>query len=143
MKKHAPGDDGTGRRAPAGSRGVTDRNVQVWIATLLRVGVVVAACIGLAGGVAHLVRHATDVPSYASFHGEPDALRHVAGVIRGAVSLDTAALTQAGLLILIAVPLFRVAVSIIAFALEKDWLYCVVTALVMGILLFSLLGGRL
>ncbi|HTZ50261.1 MAG TPA: DUF1634 domain-containing protein, partial [Spirochaetia bacterium] len=60
-----------------------------------------------------------------------------------AVSLNTAALTQAGLLLLIAVPLFRVAVSIIAFAMERDWLYCVVTALVMGVLLFSLLGGRL
>jgi len=138
-----PGDDGSGRRGPARPRGVTDRNVQVWIATLLRVGVIAAACIGLAGGVAHLVRHAADVPSYGSFHAEPAALRHVADVIRGAVSLDTASVVQAGLLLLIAVPIFRVAVSIIAFALERDWLYCVVTALVMGILLFSLLGGRL
>jgi uncharacterized membrane protein len=125
------------------SRGarVDDRRVQVWIATLLRAGVIAAACVGLAGGVAHLVRHGGDVASYASFHGEPSTLRHVAEVIAGAVSLNTAALTQAGLLLLIAVPLFRVAVSIVAFVLEKDWLYCVVTVLVMGILLFSLLGG--
>lgn len=133
------------RRAHGGGRqggaGVNDRTVQVWISTLLRAGVIAAACIGLAGGVAHLVQHAGDVPSYASFRGEPAALRRVALVIAGAVSLDTAALTQAGLLLLIAVPIFRVAVSIIAFALERDWLYCVVTALVLGILLFSLLGG--
>jgi uncharacterized membrane protein len=131
------------QKAPRIGRRVNDRRAQEWIATLLRVGVIAAACIGLAGGVAHLVRHAKDVPSYASFHGEPSALRHVAEVIVGAVSLDTAALTQAGLLLLIAVPIFRVAVSIVAFALEKDWLYCVVTVLVLGILLFSLLGGKL
>ena len=137
------GDEGTGRRGPAKPPRVNDRSVQVWIATLLRAGVIAAACIGLAGGVAHLVRHAADVPSYASFHGEPAALRHVAEVIRGAVSLNTAALTQAGLLLLIAIPIFRVAVSVVAFALERDWLYCLVTVLVMGVLLFSLLGGSL
>jgi uncharacterized membrane protein len=130
-----------GRRAIG--RRVNDRRVQVWIAALLRAGVIAAACIGLVGGVAHLARHGADVPSYASFQGEPSALRHVGDVIAGAVSLDTAALTQAGLLLLIAVPILRVAVSIIAFLLERDWLYCVVTAIVMGILLFSLLGGTL
>ncbi len=122
---------------------VNDRTVQVWIATLLRAGVIAAACIGLAGGVAHLVRHAGDKPDYAAFASEPTALRHVADVVAAAVSLNTTALIQAGLLLLIAVPIFRVAVSIIAFALEKDWLYTAVTALVLGILLFSLLGGRL
>ena len=130
-------------KAPRAGRRVNDRRAQEWIATLLRVGVIAAACIGLAGGVAHLVRHGNDVPSYASFQGEPSALRHVAVVIAGAVSLKTDALAQAGLLLLIAVPILRVGVSIVAFALEKDWLYCVVTALVMGILLFSLLGGTL
>ena len=130
-------------KAPRRGRRVNDRQVQEWIATLLRVGVIAAACIGLSGGVAHLVRHGSDVPSYASFRGEPSALRHVADVIAGAVSLKTDALAQAGLLLLIAVPILRVAVSIVAFSLEKDWLYCVVTALVMGILLFSLLGGKL
>ncbi|HUJ75812.1 MAG TPA: DUF1634 domain-containing protein [bacterium] len=144
MKRaRTPGDESPGRREPAGRRGVTDHTAQVWIATVLRAGVIAAACIGLAGGVAHLVRHAADVPAYASFHGEPAALRHVADVIAAAVSLNTSALIQAGLLLLIAVPIFRVAVSIVVFALEKDWLYCVVTALVMGILLFSLLGGKL
>jgi len=130
-------------KAPRSGRRVNDRRAQEWIATLLRVGVIAAACIGLAGGVAHLVRHGSDVPSYASFQGEPSPLRHVADVIAGAVSLKTDALAQAGLLLLIAVPILRVGVSIIAFALERDWLYCVVTALVMGILLFSLLGGKL
>ncbi len=122
---------------------ITDRQVELWIAGLLRFGVITAALLGLAGGIAHLVRHAGDVPSYVTFRGEPSALRHVTEVIAGAVSLRTDALIQAGLLLLIAVPILRVAVSVVAFALERDWLYVIVTMLVMGVLLFSLLGGVL
>jgi uncharacterized membrane protein len=53
----------------------------------------------------------------------------------------SAALIQLGLLVLIAVPIARVAVSILAFALQRDWLYVGVTVVVLIILLFSLLGG--
>jgi uncharacterized membrane protein len=120
---------------------ITDRQVELWISHLLRIGVITAAVIGLAGGIAHLARHAGDVPSYAAFRGEPPALRHVPDVVLGAVSLKPEAVIQAGLLLLIAVPILRVAVSIVAFALERDLLYVIVTVLVMAILVFSLLGG--
>jgi uncharacterized membrane protein len=121
----------------------SDKQVEQWISVLLRVGVITAAALGIVGGIAHLAHHAGDVASYAAFHGEPSALRHVADVVAGALSRRSEAIIQAGLLLLIAVPIFRVAVSVVAFTLERDWLYVVVTALVMGILLFSLLGDRL
>jgi len=131
------------RNAPRRAATITDRQVEQWIAVLLRVGVIAAAVVGLAGGIVHLIGHAGDLVSYAVFRGEPAGLRHVVPVVVGAVSLRTDALIQAGLLLLIAVPIARVGVSVIAFALERDWLYVIVTALVMGILLFSLLGGHL
>lgn len=122
---------------------VTDRKVERLISTLLRAGVIGAAVLGAVGGVAHLAYHAKDVPHYVAFHGEPSALRHVRDVVLGAFSLRTEAVIQAGLLLLIAVPIVRVAVSIVAFAIERDCLYVIVTALVLGILLFSLLGDVL
>ena len=122
---------------------VTDRQVELLISSLLRVGVIAAAALGLVGGIAHLALHAGDPASYAAFHGEPTVLRDIGDVIAGAVALRSRAIIQAGLLLLIAVPILRVAVAIVAFALERDWLYVVVTALVLGVLLFSLLGGRL
>lgn len=125
----------------AKTRGVTDRQVERIIGGLLRIGVIVAAAIAAAGGVWYLSRHARDVTRFGAFHGEPASLRSVSGVIAGVLSLHSDALIQLGLLVLIAVPVVRVAVSIVAFALERDWLYCVVTVLVLGILLFSLLGG--
>ena len=122
---------------------VTDRQVEWFIGGLLRAGVIVAAAIAIAGGIWYLGRHGGDTPRYAVFHAEPDYLRKVGAVLSAAFSLRADALIQVGLLALIAVPILRVAVSIVAFALERDLLYCVVTALVLGILLFSLLGGRI
>jgi uncharacterized membrane protein YfcA len=44
------------------------------------------------------------------------------------------------LLILLATPVIRVAVSIVAFALERDWLYVGITLLVLALLLTSILA---
>jgi len=123
------------------AHGPTDRQVERLIGGLLRIGVVVAASIAAAGGIWYLFRHARDIPRFSAFHGEPESLRRVGGIIGAVLSLHSDALIQLGLLVLIAVPILRVAVSIVAFALERDWLYCGVTVLVLTILLFSLLGG--
>jgi uncharacterized membrane protein len=50
-------------------------------------------------------------------------------------------LIQLGLLLLIATPIFRVALSIVGFAIERDHLYVGFTAVVLVILLYSLLGS--
>ncbi len=49
-----------------------------------------------------------------------------------------------GLLLLIATPVMRIVVSIIAFARERDSVYVVITCMVLGLLLFSIffLGGN-
>ena len=120
---------------------IGDRQVERFIGTLLRAGVIAAAVIVLAGGVFYLARHGGDRPRYRSFQGEPAFLEHVDGVLRQALALRSEAVIQLGLLLLIAVPLIRVAVSIIAYLLERDWLYVAVTALVLAVLAFSLLSG--
>jgi uncharacterized membrane protein len=122
-------------------RKVTDRQVELLIGMLLRVGVIVAASVAFVGGVWFLVGHGAEATSFTTFHGEPSFLRSVSGIVTAAIALHPSAVVQLGLLLLIAVPIFRVAVSIIAFAAERDWVYCVVTLLVLSILLFSLLGG--
>ena len=54
--------------------------------------------------------------------------------------LRTAAIIQFGLLLLIATPIARVAVSLIGFALERDRTYVVVTSIVLAILIYSVVG---
>jgi uncharacterized membrane protein len=55
---------------------------------------------------------------------------------------DPVALVALGLLVLLATPFLRVAVSIVAFALERDWRYVGITALVLAILLASFFLGK-
>lgn len=102
----------------------------------------IAACIVAVGGAFYLVRRAATVPRYGTFQGEPDFLEHVGKVVRAAVTLRSEAIIQLGLLVLIAVPILRVAVSVILFFAKRDWLYTGVTLLVLAVLLFALLGGR-
>lgn len=60
----------------------------------------------------------------------------------GIVSLHPQAIIVLGLLLLIATPVLRVAVSIIAFALEHDRRYVVITCIVLGILILGFFLGK-
>src|SRR5215471_3984749 len=55
----------------------------------------------------------------------------------GLQALQPQSIIALGLLLLIATPILRVAVSIVAFALERDLRFVVITALVLGILIIS------
>jgi uncharacterized membrane protein len=122
---------------------LSDKKVELFIGMFLRVGVITAACVVVIGGILYLPRMGGQVPHFNVWNGQPAALRTIGGVVAAAVSLRGDAVIQLGILLLIAVPILRVAISLVAFLLQRDWLYCVVTLLVLSILLFSLLGGRI
>src|SRR5258705_212762 len=108
---------------------------------LLRTGVILAAAFVLAGGVVFLVRHPEPVTNYRVFQGEPEESRTVTGIFHEALALHGRGLIQLGLLILIATPIARVAFSVVAFLYQRDWMYVAVTVMVLGLLVYSLLGG--
>lgn len=111
------------------------------LARLLRWGVLTAAGVVLAGGVGRLLNGGGS-PEVQTFHGEPAKYRAVAGILDATMSGDWNAMIQLGVLLLIATPVARVLLSLISFARERDRTYVVLTALVLGILLFAL-NGRL
>lgn len=119
-------------------RAWTDERVERMIGALLRWGVILAAAVVLAGGAMYLVRHGSAIPDYRVFRGEPSDLRNVSGIVTDAVSWHRRGLIQFGLLLLIAVPVARVAFSVVAFALQRDRTYVVVTLIVLAVLLYSL-----
>lgn len=118
----------------------TDQVVEEWIGTLLRVGVTLAAAVVLFGGGVYLGRHGYAAPQYHVFVGEPTDLRTLSGIIKDVLAFRGRGLIQLGLLLLIATPVARVAFSVVAFAFERDWLYVVVTLIVLAILTYSLAG---
>ncbi len=121
---------------------VSDEAVEQLLGNLLRVGVIVAAAVATLGGTLYLVRYGAISADHRNFVGEPAALRSVSGILAGAAALEPAALIQLGLILLVATPIARVAFSLVAFALQRDVTYVLVTAVVLGILIFSLFVGH-
>lgn len=129
----------TSERSPARSRWDDDAIEQL-VGRLLRAGVVTAAAIVLAGGVVYLLGHARQPPPGAVFQGEPDEFTHIDGILRAAAGLSGRGLVMCGLLLLVATPVARVALSLAAFVLQRDRLYAAITAFVLLVLLASLAG---
>jgi uncharacterized membrane protein len=121
---------------------ITDKRMDEIIGRLLQGGVILAAAFVCAGGAVYLARHSTPVTNYAVFQGEPAELRTVSGIVHEALAARGRGLIQLGLVILIATPIARVAFSVAAFLYQLDWTYVVVTLIVLGLLVYSLLGGH-
>lgn len=128
---------------PRASDKWTDVRVEQIMGNLLRLGVLISAAVVLLGGIMFLFKYGGRSFAYQVFRGEPSDLRHVSGILKDAAALRSRGIIQLGLLLLIATPVARVIFSIIAFALERDRTYVVITLLVLAILLFSLAGGTL
>jgi len=119
-----------------------NHKVEVLIGNLLRIGVIASASLVILGGLIYFLLGAPALPSYKSFRGEPEELRHVEGIIKYALSLHARGLIQLGFLVLIATPIARVAFSIFAFLRQRDIMYVIVTCIVLIVLCYSLFGAR-
>jgi uncharacterized membrane protein len=111
---------------------MTDQRMDATIARLLRTGVVLAAALVLAGGVAYVASSGRTVPDYRQFNPEMLGLRAL-----GSLPWPEA-LIEIGLLALIATPVARVIFCLAAFALERDRMYMCFTAAVLAVLLYSI-----
>ncbi len=122
-----------------GSRSLTDTEFDVILGRVLRLGVILSALVVLAGASLFLVRHGHELPRYHVFVGEPSDLRSLKGIASDVRALSGRGIIQLGLLMLIATPIARVVFSVFGFARQRDWMYVGITALVLGLLLYSLL----
>ena len=122
------------------------RQVELFISDLLRIGVVVSLAVVVIGTVITFVHHPDDfscsdqlrrLTNYgAPFpHTVEDSLTTAAhGEGRGIAVL--------GLLLLVATPVTRVAVSILGFVYERDWVFVAITTTVLVLLLLSFVLGK-
>ena len=119
----------------------TDRKVEDLVGNLLRAGVFLSALIVFVGAVVYLARHGGELADYRVFHGEPNQLRTIPGVLQEAFSFQGRGIIQLGLLLLIATPVARVVLSIVGFAAERDRMYVGFGTIVLIILMYSLFGS--
>jgi uncharacterized membrane protein len=57
------------------------------------------------------------------------------------MELDAPSVIQLGLVLLIATPVLRVAFTLVAFVLQRDRTYIVITTIVLAVLIYGLAGG--
>ena len=117
---------------------VNDKSVEIFLGKMLRWGVLLAALVVFAGGVWFLVESRNAAQNYRTFRGEPTELRSLPDIVHQAMALRPLGVIQFGLLLLIATPVARVLFSVLGFALERDWMYVVITLLVLALLIYTL-----
>ncbi|MDA8347777.1 MAG: DUF1634 domain-containing protein, partial [Pseudomonadota bacterium] len=110
------------------------RKTELVISGVLRGGVLLSVAVILGGILYYYALRLLGRLPHETF---PDTLVEVGA---GLKALEPVAIVTAGLLVLLATPVLRVAVSIAAFAIEKDRTYVIITAIVLAILLFSIFG---
>jgi len=116
-----------------------DQRMDNMIGNLLRAGVLLAAAVVFAGGVLYLFQHGASPVNYRTFAAGGADIRTLPGIVKSAAHFQSEGLMQLGLLLLIATPVARVALAAVGFYLERDRMYVVVSLIVLGVLLFSLL----
>lgn len=124
---------------------------ELLIATLLRWGVLlsfVVVAVGLAalvfsGQTGYDQMGTSDLAGLLRYQADSKAFpTSVEATLSDLSSFKPYAIISLGLLLLLIIPVARVAVSIIAFALERDWLYVLITAFVFAMLMVSFALGR-
>lgn len=120
----------------------SERELQLVIGVLLRVGVTLAASVVLLGGAVYLWRHAWEPIRYHSFLAAPPAQATVEGILGQARAGSGRGIIALGILLLVATPIARVLFSVVAFVAEEDWLYVGITLVVLAVLGWSLVFGR-
>lgn len=120
----------------------SDYDVEQIIGRLLQGGVLLAAAVVIVGGAALVSQYGRFHADFAVFHGETEGLRSIGGIVRGVGGFDSRAIVQLGLVLLIATPVARVALTLVAFLVQRDRLYVAITAVVLALLLYGLIWGR-
>ena len=92
-----------------------DRDVQLILGTLLRVGVITSMAVVFLGGVIYLMSSHANLVDYRAFDAGKSWMSSIVAIYQGVLHMDGAAIIQFGTLLLIFTPVARVVFSILAF----------------------------
>jgi uncharacterized membrane protein len=117
------------------------------ISLVLRIGVLASLLCVVTGTVISFAHHPEYLSSSADLHRltQPGAAfpRTLRDTFIGVRELRGQAIVTIGLLLLIATPIMRVAVSIFIFLYQKDRIFTLITSIVLFLLLASFALGRI
>ena len=121
-----------------------DEGPEVLISNVLRLGVLLSLSLVTAGMSLTFFHHPDYFSSSQSLQGltAPERGPHaVSEVVGDVLSARGQAFVMAGLLVLMATPVLRVALSLLVFGRQRDRAYVLVTSVVLTLLLLSFVLG--
>lgn len=114
------------------------------IGNTLRIGVSAACLVAFIGGVLYLFHHGSEpLPDYSDFSygNAPAEYTTWDGIFAGLFHFTAIGWIQTGVLILLLTPVLRVLLSLFDFLRERDWLYAIITAVVLAVIISNSLEG--
>ena len=119
-----------------------EKDFQSIIGNLLRYGVWISLSVAAIGGVVYLLHHGGDTVNYSVFkENDRNIFQVISDIINGALQGTGESLIFVGIILLFLTPVLRVLLSLFSFLLEKDYLYTVITLIVIGIIILSVSFG--
>ncbi len=134
---------------PTNSNPPPDRvsRVEGTVSAWLRIGVVSSVLVIVLGMVVSIMRnpgHLTDPQAFLLLTSPGAAFPHSpADLAAELLALRGRAIITVGVLLLIATPVVRVGVSLLAYWRERDWIYTALTTLVLAALVISFAVGAI
>lgn len=109
--------------------------VELVVSRFLRAGVVLSAVVIGTGLLMFLITDSSGYPDDVFPTG-------LIEIVQGLMALKPYGIILTGLFLLILTPVLRVAVSLLVFWKQRDWMYMGITTVVLGILIISFFIGR-
>ena len=123
------------------TKSASEKQLEYLLSNLLKYGVLIASSIVLFGGILYLINHGSEPAEYQIFRGTPSEFHSPTGVVNAVLAGSRRGIIHLGLLILIAIPILRVIISFCTFLLQRNFVYVIITSLVLASLTYSLLGA--
>lgn len=119
-----------------------EKDFQKIVGNLLRYGVWISLSVAFIGGIVYLLHHGSDIENYSVFkENDRNIFEVIAAVYQGVIQGRGESIIFLGIVLLFLTPVFRVLLSLFSFLLEKDYLYVVITAIVICIIIMSISFG--
>ncbi|KFF15785.1 hypothetical protein B0A62_23880 [Flavobacterium hydatis] len=119
-----------------------EKDFQTIIGNLLRYGVWVSLSVAFIGGIVYLMHHGNDIEDYSVFkENDRNIFEVITAIYNGVIQGNGESIIFFGVILLFLTPVLRVLLSLFSFLLEKDYLYVVITLIVIFIILVSVSLG--
>jgi uncharacterized membrane protein len=118
------------------------KDFQNIIGNLLRYGVWSSLALTFTGGIVYLFHHSKDIEDYSVYiEKEQNIFEIIRSVYEGVLTGKGYSIIHLGIILLFLTPVFRILLSLFSFIREKDYLYIIITSIVISIIILSISFG--